>query len=416
MALVKLSSWLKREGDKVSKGEPIAEVETDKTNVELEAPESGVLQTIHVKAGGDPIKPGTLLATIGAADGVTAQAMPAVGVTAQKTPTTEPAKAPPAPAEKARLAGNEPAAPVPAPTAPVHALAPDQQDTRVLASALAARMAKVAGIELTSIPGAAGRRIMKSDVEAALRQQGRGNGAGVAEASAPAEPAFEDKPLTAMRRVTAQRLQVAKQTVPHFYLEADCQADSLLDLRKQINDSGSGVKVTVTDLIVLAATLALKRVPAANSAWMESGVRQFHHIDIAIAVNTPQGLITPIVRKCESKTLGAISREIKDLSERARAGKLKPEEYTTGTFTISNLGMFGVTRITPIVNPPQACILGIGAIEPRPLVRNGQVVPGNVMGCTLAADHRAIDGATGAELLSHIRRFIEQPMSMILGI
>ena len=406
MAAVKLASWLKKEGDTVKKGDPIAEVETDKTNVEIEAPEDGVIQKIHVQAGGDPIQPGTVIATIGAGEGKQAD-----------KPADKPKPAP-APAPKPDPVAAKPA-PAAAPAvhhapAPVATHAPDQ---KVLASALAARMAKVAGIDLAGISPAAGHRIMKADVEAVLRQQGRGNGAASGGTAAVATgPAFQDVPLTAMRRVTAQRLQQSKQTIPHFYLEADCLADALLDLRKQINESEPDAKITVTDLVVLAATRALKRVPQANSAWMENGVRQFANVDIAVAVNTPGGLITPIVRNCQAKSLGQISKEIKELAGRAREGKLKPEEYTNGTFTISNLGMYKVTRITPIVNPPQSCILGVGSTEQVPVVRNGQVVPGHVMSLTLAADHRAIDGATGAELLAAIRGFIERPMSMMLGI
>lgn len=415
MASVKLASWLKKEGDTVTKGEPIAEVETDKTNVEIEAPESGVLQTIHVKAGGDPIAPGTVIATIGAGGGAAAKAAAPASVPKAEAPKA----AAPRPESKPLPVTATPAA---APATEHHALAvhgapsaPVAPDQKIVASALAARMAKVAGIDLGSI-SSAGRRIMKSDVEAVLRRQGRANGSAGDAMPVASGPAFQDLPLTAMRRVTAQRLQQSKQTIPHFYLEADCQADALLELRTQINESGPNIKVTVTDLIVLAATLALKRVPAANSVWMDTGVRQFNNIDIAIAVNTPAGLITPIVRSCQTKSLGTISREIKELAARAREGKLKPDEYTNGTFTISNLGMFNVTRITPIVNPPQSCILGVGSTEQVPVVRRGQVVPGNVMSLTLAADHRAIDGATGADLLSTIRKFIEQPMSMMLGI
>lgn len=395
MAAVKLSTWLKKEGDAVKKGEPIAEVETDKTNVEIEAPEAGVLQKIHVPAGGDPVQPGTVIATIGAGDGASAP-KPADPPRPADTPKPEPVAA-------------KPAAPV-APRERIEPVAPDQ---RVLASALAARMAEVAGIDLAGVSPAAGHRIMKADVEAVLRQQGRGNGSPSPQATG---PVFQDVPLTAMRRVTAERLQQSKQTIPHFYLEADCQADALLDLRVQINQSEPSIKITVTDLVVLAATRALTRVPAANSAWIENGVRQFNHVDIAVAVNTPGGLITPVVRNCQAKSLGQISREIKALAARAREGKLKPEEYTNGTFTISNLGMYNVTRVTPIVNPPQSCILGVGSTEQTPVVRNGQVVPGNVMSLTLAADHRAVDGATGAELLAAIRGFIERPMSMMLGI
>ncbi len=421
MASVKLSTWLKREGDAVKAGEPIVEVETDKTTVELEAPESGVLQAIHVKPGTEAVKPGTLLATIGAGAGKAAAPAPDKSAAAPAAP----AKAQPKVEQAAAKAAAPKATTNEAPASGSDSRIPNPEtdisnaESRILSTALAARMAKVAGLDLSSIP-AAGRRITKSDVEAVLRQQrgepaprpGRANGSAVAHAPA----AYEDKTPSAMRRVTATRLQQAKQTIPHFYLEVDCRMDALLDMRKQINASIKDVNVTVTDLLVLACASALRQVPDANSEWIDGVLRVHESVDIAVAVATPQGLITPIVRGCHRKPLAAISRDLKDLSERARAGRLKPEEYTNGTFTISNLGMYGVTRITPIVNPPQSCILGVGGIEPRAVVEGGHVVAGNMMSCTLAADHRAIDGATGAQLLSEIRRRIEQPLTMMLGI
>ncbi len=290
------------------------------------------------------------------------------------------------------------------------------------ATALAAKMAQVAGIDLASIP-VPGRRVTKADVEAVLRSSGIGarTQAGAAPAAAaptfpvPAIGVFEDTPATAMRRVTAQRLQQSKQSVPHFYLQTNCRVDKLLALRQQINASGA-VKITVTDLIVAAVALAVRRVPAVNSAWLGDGVRVYQSVDIAVAVATPQGLITPVVRGCDQKPVAVISRDLKELSERARNGKLKPEEYTNATFTISNLGMYGVTNITPILNPPQCCILGVGATEAVAVVEDGTLVPGHVMGLTLAADHRAIDGVTGAEFMQQLRKLIEDPIAIALGL
>ena len=408
MATVKLSTWLKREGDAVKKGEPIAEVETDKTSVELEAPEDGVLVKIHVPAGSDKVAAGTVLATIGAAgEGVAAPSPEPVPQAAPPAPVAAPAAAP---------------APVAAPATAAAADAPVVSGAKVPATALAARMAQVAGIDLASI-SAQGRRVTKADVEAVLRSRGIGTRTQPVAAAVAAVPVFpvpaigvfEDTPATAMRRVTAQRLQQSKQSIPHFYLQTNCRVDRLLALRQQINASGA-VKITVTDLIVAAVALAVRRVPAVNSAWLGDGVRVYQSIDIAVAVATPQGLITPVVRGCEQKPVAAISRDLKDLSERARNGTLKLEEYTNATFTISNLGMYGVTNITPILNPPQCCILGVGATEAVPVVEDGTLVPGHVMGLTLAADHRAIDGVTGAEFMQQLRKLIEDPIAIALGL
>lgn len=425
MATVKVSTWLKKEGDTVTRGEPIAEVETDKTSVELEAPETGVLVKIHVPAGSDKVAAGTVIATIGAAGA--AAAAPAAAAPA---PASAPAAAPPAPAAAPAAAVPAPApaavvpAPVPAPPpapAPVASAAPAAPGAKVSSTALAAKMAQMAGIDLATLP-VQGRRITKADVEAALVSRGMvtrtpapGTAAAAPPIPVPAIGVFEDVPASTMRRVTAQRLQQSKQTVPHFYLQTNCRVDKLLALRQQMNASGA-VKITVTDLLVAAVGLAVRRVPAVNSAWLGDGVRVYQSVDIAVAVATPQGLITPIVRGCEQKPVAAISRDLKELSEKARNGKLKPEEYTNGTFTISNLGMYGVTNITPILNPPQCCILGVGATEAVPVVEDGKLVPGHVMGLTLAADHRAIDGVTGAEFMQQLRKLIEDPIAIALGL
>ncbi len=424
-AAVKLSSWLKREGDTVRKGEPIAEVETDKTNVELEAPEAGVLVTIHVRAGSEGITPGTLLCTIGEAGSV------AAGPVASAAPAVAPAPAapavvpPPAPAPAPAVAVAPAPAPAPAPVASAVAVvvAPAlPAGGKVAATPLAARMAEVVGLDLGTLQ-TGGRRITKADVEAAI-----GRGPAVARRAEPVAAAapvvfavpnnapFVDQPLTAMRRVTGERLQQAKQVVPHFYLQSEVRADALLAMRKQINDSSAGVKVTVTDLIVAACARALVRVPAANSAFNGNSVRLFENVDIAVAVNTPNGLITPVIRGTQRKPIPQISRDLKDLSERARAGKLKPEEYSNGTFTISNLGMYEISTIMPILNPPQCCILGVGATTSKPVVDDGQIVVGHTMWLTLAADHRALDGVGGAELMREIKHLIEDPMSIVLGL
>jgi pyruvate dehydrogenase E2 component (dihydrolipoamide acetyltransferase) len=301
------------------------------------------------------------------------------------------------------------------------------------ATPVARKIAQIAGLDLSAVQPSRGSRITKADVEQALgrRQAPPSPAASGApaiptrtvpaidapsstDAAAAAAAPFEERSLSAMRRVTAARLQQAKQTIPHFYLHADCRVDALLELRARWNASANAAKITITDALVFLASRALKKVPLANSAWTEGGLRVFSSSDIAVAVNTPAGLITPVIRGADTKNIVAISRELAALAERARAGTLKPAEYSGGTFTISNLGMYGVTSIVPIVNPPQACILGVGAIEARPVVAGDAVVPGRIMTCTLAADHRAIDGATGAEFLSTLRRFIEDPWGVLL--
>ncbi len=412
MTAAKVGAWLKREGDQVTSGEPIVEVETDKTNVEIEAPASGVLQKILIAAGSEGVLVDALLATIAEAHESTPAARPV-------EPPPE-APAPPraaAEAVEARAALDTAAEAVPPLMAPT---------ANVNATPVARKIANLAGIDLAAIRPADGARITKSDVELALGKRPASpasvpapttgssaiHTAAFATAPSTSSP-FEDRPLSNMRRVTATRLQQAKQAVPHFYLEAECRVDALMDLRAQWNARGTS-KVTVTDLLVFAASRALRRVPLANSAWIDTAVRVFEHADIAVAVNTPKGLITPIVRGAERKSIMGISRELSALAERARNGSLKPDEYTGGTFTISNLGMFGVTSIVPIINTPQACILGVGAVEPRPVVEGQQIVAGRTMICTLAADHRAIDGATGAEFLAELRRLIEDPLSMAL--
>ena len=407
VTLAKLAVWLKAEGEAVAAGEPIVEVETDKTNVEIEAPASGVLQEIHVPAGTEGLETGTLLAVIADGVGARAAAEPAAG---------EP-EAPDAAAPESR--------PAPAPADPERAAeAPAESGPAPAASPLARRMAAAAGLDLGQVKGTGrGGRIGKADVERALAAQAAPAPAPpvVAPSGRDSEPrsaasttGVREESLSAMRRVTAERLQAAKRTIPHFYLSADCAMDAAMRVRAVVNERGSDPGLTLTDFIVRAAALALREVPAANSSWSEGAVRLYDSADIAVAVDTPQGLITPIIRQADGKDLRAISRELKALSARAREGALTPEEYTGGTFTISNLGMYGVDSLYAIVNPPQSCILGVGAARPQPIVSDGRVAVATTAAFTLSADHRAIDGATGARLLAAIRAFIEEPALLAL--
>ena len=362
---VRLSVWLKREGDRVQAGEPIVEVETDKTNVELEAPASGVVRTIHVAAGTEGLEAGVLLALI------------------------------------ADEADGKPATPGSTTPAPV------ETDTgSAVSDAPSGRGEDTAAPRAPAPPGPPPAAAAAPTAPAPTGGETRGP-------VGPDAP-FQEYPLTAMRRVTATRLQQAKQTVPHFYLRIECAVDAALGLLARAKELHLDVTPSLTDFVVRAAALALRQVPRANSTWADGVVRVYDTVDIAVAVNTPKGLITPIVRAADRKDLGTIARETRALVTRAREGTLTPEEYTGGTFTISNLGMYGVESLYAIVNPPQSCILGVGAAVKRPVVAGNAVTVGTVMTCTLSADHRAIDGAVGAELLAALRAFIEQPGLMML--
>jgi pyruvate dehydrogenase E2 component (dihydrolipoamide acetyltransferase) len=294
-------------------------------------------------------------------------------------------------------------------------------------------MARQAGLDLASLRGSGPHgRIIKRDIEAALT--GGAAAAIAAPAVAAAAPtatptaagpsaaqladmlgmAYELQPLSAMRKVIARRLTEAKQTVPHFYLTADCEIDELLRVRKELNGRFEDTKISVNDFVIRAAALALKQVPGANASFDPSGILLYEHADVSVAVATPGGLITPIVKAAETKGLATISAEMKDLAGRAREGKLKPEEYQGGTFSVSNLGMFGVKDFAAIINPPQGCILAVGAGQQRPVVKDGALAIATVMSCTLSVDHRVVDGALGAELLAAFKKLIEYPPAMLL--
>jgi pyruvate dehydrogenase E2 component (dihydrolipoamide acetyltransferase) len=416
MTTAKLSAWLKREGDVVTCGEVIAEVETDKATVEIEAPGSGVLGIIYVRAGTDGVAVGTILAAI--SDGTALQQRAESNSEHAPRPLVDvtPAAAPPPEVgadATPPFARSSPSAEIDMPRL-----------QKVRATALASKMAQLAGVDLSMLEPAAGReRITKADVERALGRARAATDRGAVATEPSIRPArshnvrqssastFRDHELSAKRRVTAARLQEAKQTVPHFYLQTRCRVDALMNLRSQMN-ARNGWRLTVTDLLVFIAARALRRVPLANSAWIETAVRVYDSVDVAVAVHTAGGLITPVIRASHTKSIGAISRELRELVERARRGALKPDDYTGGTFTVSNLGTFGVSAVTPIVNPPQACILGAGAIESHPVIVGDGIAVGRTMECTLAADHRAIDGATGAELLGEIRQLMEDPLRL----
>jgi len=405
---VRLSVWLKRAGDRVDLGEPIAEVETDKTNVELESPVTGVLHSIAVEAGTEGLEPGVVLALI--ADEIPSDSGKPDVVTGEMVEAGEDVSV-------AAIAGQDFAEPVQSPEEPASSgLAKDQADQ---ATPLARRMAAAAGLDLTAVPptGSDGR-VVKVDVDRALEQRGTVSGRQsvppVSDRVELVEGSFETQELTAMRRVTATRMQYAKQTVPHFYLRTECLVDSALALVARAKELEGEDAPTLTDLVIRASACALRKVPQANSAWDDGRVRVYDTVDVAVAVSTPMGLVAPVVRGVEEKDLSVIARETKSLAKRAREGQLSPTEYSGATFTISNLGMYGVESLYAIVNPPQSCILGVGAALERPVVIGNEVRIGRVMACTLSADHRALDGSVGAELLAALKSHLEQPGLMSL--
>ena len=429
-----LAKWLKKEGDTIKSGDVIAEIETDKATMEVEAVDEGILAKIVVAAGTQDVPVNQLIALI-AAEGEDAKAVAAGGGAAAPAA---------APVPVAASAAAPAAAPVAQAAAPAAVASTASAGSRVFASPLAKRIAKEAGINLAAVAGSGPHgRIVMADVEAAKAGGGAkiipmpGAAAPVAApAAAPAamasgpsadavkklfaEGSYEEVPHDGMRKTIARRLLESKQTVPHFYLTVDCELDALLGLREQINkaapvkDGKPAYKVSVNDMVIKAIALALRAVPEANVSWTDNAMLKHKHSDVGVAVSIPGGLITPIIRAAETKTLSAISNEMKDYAARAKAKKLKPEEYQGGTTAVSNLGMFGVKDFAAIVNPPHATILAVGAGEQRAVVKGGQLAIATVMSVTLSTDHRAVDGALGAELMQSFKGFIENPMGMLV--
>ena len=394
-----LAKWLKNEGDKVKPGEVIAEIETDKATMEVEAVDGGTIGKILIAGGTSNVAVNTPIAILlDAGEGVEALA-----------------KAAPAPTLIAKPANDTPAPSAAPATVPV--IQQSSSGTRVFATPLARRIAAQRGIDLKTLRGTGPHgRIIRKDVEGAQPSS--------APASRPVSSgpdarqladllgmAYTAQPNSNIRKVIAQRLSESKQTVPHFYLTVECEIDELLRARAMLNEAAKGAyKLSVNDFVIKAVAMALKAYPAANVAWTDAAILQYAQTDISVAVATPNGLITPIIKAAESKSLATISSTMKDLAARARDGKLKPEEFQGGTFSVSNLGMYGISHFGAIINPPQACILAVGAGIEKPVVRNGQLAVGTVMTCTLSVDHRAVDGAVGAEFLQHFKRNIENPI------
>jgi pyruvate dehydrogenase E2 component (dihydrolipoamide acetyltransferase) len=432
-----LAKWLKKEGDKVKSGDVIAEIETDKATMEVEAVDEGTLAKIVVPEGTQDVPVNEVIAVLaGDGEDVKAAGAGAAKPAASNAPPQKAAEAPaaakPAPAPAAPKAAAPPAA-----TPVAQASAPQSNGhDRIFSSPLARRLAKEAGVDLARVSGSGPHgRIIARDVEEARAGRGLKAPAG-APAGAPAiAPSMSDKQIRAlyedgsyeviahdgMRRTIAQRLTASTQTVPHFYLTVDCNIDLLVEAREQINaaapkdkDGKPAYKLSVNDFVIKALALALQRVPNANVSWTEGGMLKHKHSDVGVAVAMPGGLITPIIRKAETKPVSVISAEMKDFAARARARKLKPEEYQGGTTAVSNLGMFGIKEFTAVINPPHATILAVGAGEQRPIVKNGKVEVAEMMTVTLSCDHRAVDGALGAQLISAFKMLVENPIMMVV--
>lgn len=430
-----LAKWLVKEGDSVENGDVIAEIETDKATMEVESIDDGIVAKIFVAEGSEDVPVGAIIAVLAEDDedvadvAARANAPKEAAASASQAVEAEPVADTATPVAEA----------APAPVVSSAAVAPTTTGQRIKASPLAKRIAKQAGLDLRTITGSGPHgRIVKRDVEgvsapAPSLASSAALASPTAEApvSAPsvsAAPAaaptygphddipFREERLSGMRKVIAKRLTESKTTVPHFYLTIDCELDALLAQRKILNAklAESGGKLSVNDFIIRASALALKKVPAANVQYAGDKIYWYERADISVAVAIEGGLVTPVVRGADAKGLAEIAAEVKTLAGKARDGKLMPEDYAGGTFSISNLGMYGIKEFSAVINPPQGAILAIGAGEQRPVVKDGALAVATVMGCTLSCDHRAIDGAVGAEFLQAFKGFIEDPLTMLL--
>ncbi|MEI8320474.1 MAG: pyruvate dehydrogenase complex dihydrolipoamide acetyltransferase [Alphaproteobacteria bacterium] len=390
-----LLKWHKKVGDSVKAGEVLAEIETDKATMEVEAVDEGTLGRILVEEKTEGVKVNTPIAVL-----------LEKGEKPADLDSFKVASVGPAPTQEAA-----PHVPEPVATHEIHA--PVSSQERVFASPLAKRLAQEKSLDLHSIQGSGPHgRIVKKDVEGFSGAGGRSFGSSTRTAAT--GPEFRDVALSSMRKVIAKRLLESKQTVPHFYLTADCHLDSLMAIRKSLNESIEGIKLTVNDFIIKASALALQDVPAANATWMGDSIRYYRDSDVAVAVALEDGLITPILRQAHVKSVFDISSEMKQLAKKAKENKLRPDEFQGGSFSISNLGMYNIPQFGAIINPPQAGILAVGAGQQRPVVEDGEIFVATVMTCTLSVDHRVIDGKTGADFLNAIKNYLENPALMLI--
>jgi len=388
-----LAKWIKKEGDKVKAGEVLCEIETDKATMEVEAVDEGILGKILVAAGTENVAVNAPIALL-LEDGEDVKSLEGFKLAVSSKQKAE---------EKEEVVATPAPSPITLPPSPTPA-------GRIKASPLAKRLAAEKGIDLARVQGSGPHgRIVKADLDKAP-------------VGAPAQGVIRRNPIESlaipnnnMRKVIAKRLLESKLTIPHFYLSIDVQIDALLKARAAINDKGAGAyKVSVNDMFIKAVALGLRDVPAANGSWTDAAIIQYNNVDISVAVAIDGGLITPVVRNADQKTLPQISNEMKDLAARAKAGKLAPEEFQGGGFSISNLGMMGIKNFSAIVNPPQSCIMAIGAGEERVIVRGGQMQVANMVSLTISCDHRVVDGAVGAEFLAAFKAYIEEPILMFV--
>ncbi|WP_322801601.1 dihydrolipoamide acetyltransferase family protein [Thermoflexus sp.] len=402
----KLLRWLKKVGDPVRAGEPLAEIETEKVNIEFEAPASGVLKAVLIEEG-TTVPVGTPIAIIGAPD----EPVEVPGKTPAQAPTPTPAPAP------------APAVPTPAPApAPSPAATPTPMpEGRVKASPLARRLAREAGIDLREIPGTGpGGRVVKRDIDRYLQARAPAPTRAVAPAPAvaptpPPPPPPTAIPVSPLRQAIARRMTASKQTVPHFYVTVEVDMDEAMAWRARINEAlGERGRVSVNDMVVKAAALALREFPALRSSYQEGGIVRHEAIHIGIAVALEEGLITVVLRDADKKPLAQIARESKELVERARSGKVRPEDIEGSVFTVSNLGMYEVEHFIAIINPPEAAIMAVGSVREVPVVKNGQLAVGRRMKVTVSADHRVTDGAEVARFLQAFRRYLENPLLLLI--
>lgn len=399
-----LVKWLKKEGDVVKSGDVIAEIETDKATMEVDTPDEGRMGKILVPEGTEGVQVNQVIAYL-LAEGEDSPVLENMKTGSTPEQTKKPDVLQPAPISKPDLKVVTPQT--------------ITSNDRVFATPLARRLSENAGLTIQSISGSGPHgRVVKADVELALSQSTSSpllRPATTTSLLSGYEPAYDVLPVSNMRKVIAKRVTEAKQTVPHFYLTVDCDIDRLIKAREQINEKANGAyKLSVNDFVIKACALALKQVPESNASWIDDQIYQYKSADVAVAVAIEGGLITPVIRQAETKGLVDISREMKELAARAREGKLKPEEFQGGTFSLSNLGMYGITQFSAIINPPQGCILAVGVGEERPVVRGGLLTTAMMMTCTLSVDHRVVDGAVGANFLKAFKELVENPVMMIL--
>jgi pyruvate dehydrogenase E2 component (dihydrolipoamide acetyltransferase) len=412
-----ISRWLKKEGDKVSMGEPLAEIDTDKATMEMQALGNGVLRKILIGEGQSaPL--GQLIAIIAEPNEDIASLeseAPAAAPAAKPEPKQEdkPAEQPaPPPQAKAAVASA-------APARPIDNGQPKTDSGRMIVSPLAARMAAEAGIDLRSLQGSGpGGRIIKRDIEAAISQPkpepSYPRPVGVGEIPQIGASAYRDEPASEMRKVIARRLVTSIGPVPHFFLTTEIEMDRAAEMRRGINALDPDLKISINDIIIKVAAAALVQHPQVNASFQEKFVRYYERADVGVAVAIEDGLITPVIRAADQKSLSQIAAEVRELAERARSRRLKPEEYTGATFSISNLGMFGIDEFTAVINPPEGAILAVGAMSAKPVVRDNEIVVRQMMRVTMSCDHRVIDGATGAKFLQTFKKILENPLYLVV--